>query len=288
MKNTVLKPIFNKGVTNPSLSCIEDGNSPASNVAGFNWRSLDFPYMHTHNHWEILLVLNGKVEHIINNVVHRATKGYACIVRPDDIHCYRFLDKKKSETLTFVFSKEVAEKLFCLYPKLLNLNASTQPLTFALNEETLNAVLSKTLTAQLQPKPIYEQYCILIVNRVLSAYVEKKLNTVEAYPDWLNSFLSFLKNPEHLRMPIPELATHAPYSYSHLSSLFKEYTGKTIINYIKELKLIRAKELLRNTDKSVIEIADELNYESVSSLNHNFKQFTGLTPTQFRKSKSDY
>ena len=89
-------------------------------------------------------------------------------------------------------------------------------------------------------------------------------------------------------MSIPELTAHAPYSYSHLSALFKEYTGKTIITYLKELKLIHAKELLRNTDKPIVEIADELNYESVSSLNHNFKQFTGLTPTEFRESNSDY
>ena len=66
--------------------------------------------------------------------------------------------------------------------------------------------------------------------------------------------------------------------------LFKQYTGKTIVSYLNDLKLIRAKELLRNTDYTIGEIAVDLNYESVSSLNHNFKRFTGLTPTEFRKS----
>ena len=160
MKKKVLKPIYNTGVTNPTLSCIEDGNIHASAIAGFNWRHLDYPYMHTHTHWEILIVLNGKVQHTINNVVHTATKGYACIVRPNDIHNFRFLDKKSSETLTFVFSNEVAQKAFNMHPTFLNFDDSCKPINFSLNDNTLDAVLSKSLTAQFQPKPIYEEYCI--------------------------------------------------------------------------------------------------------------------------------
>ena len=70
--------------------------------------------------------------------------------------------------------------------------------------------------------------------------------------------------------------------------LFRQYTGKTIISYLNELKILRAKELLRNTDYTISEIAVELNYESTSSLNHNFKRFTGVTPTEFRKSSTDF
>ena len=155
-----------------------------------------------------------------------------------------------------------------------------------MNENTLDAIISKTLIAQFQPKEIYEQYSILIINRIINAYIEKKINTNEAYPEWLNSFLLTIKKPDILRLSLPEIATYSPYSYSRLSTLFKQYTGQTIINYLKELKLLRAKELLRNTNKSIAEIAIDLNYESVSSLQHNFKKAIGLTPSEFRKSNS--
>jgi AraC-like DNA-binding protein len=41
--------------------------------------------------------------------------------------------------------------------------------------------------------------------------------------------------------------------------------------------------LLRTTQKSIIEISLDLGFNSVSSLNHLFKEFTTLTPSQYRK-----
>ena len=123
----------------------------------------------------------------------------------------------------------------------------------------------------------------MIVNRLLLAYVEQRLNRSEAYPDWLNEFLMYLRKPENLKQSIPDIAKHSNYSYQHLSILFKKYLGKTLVEYIKDLKLTIAKDSLLHTTKTVTEIALDLNYESTSSLNHNFKKATGLTPLEFRK-----
>lgn len=285
MKKEILKPKFTLGGEDVFISLVEGSNTRRSHVAGFNWKNTPYPYWHTHTHWEILLVLDGKVQHKINNVTQTATRGYACLIRPSDTHCCLFSDKK-SEFLTFVFSNEIANTLFGLYPLNESDVNSNVPLSFSLQENTLEAVISKTLAAQFYPKADYEKYSILIVNRLFLAYNEQRLNSAEAYPEWLNSFLLLVKNPKYLGMPISELAKLTPYSQSHLSMLFKEYTGKTIAAYLQELKLIRAKELLRNTDYTISEIIVELNYESLSTFTHTFKKFTGLSPTEFRKSSS--
>lgn len=286
MKKQILKPIYARTITKPiTLARLEDANILQSKVAGFHWTNNPFPFPHTHEHWELLMVVNGAITHKINGVCHKATKGYACIIRPEDVHCFSF-PTTKSEVITFGFCKEIAQKFFDLYPIEKELLESTVPLSFTLRENTIDAVCSKSLAAQFCPKNIYEKYTTLIINRLFLAYYEQKLNTVEAYPDWLNSFLLLLKSPKYLRKPVSELVKLVPYSYSQLSKLFKQYTGKTLVSYLNELKLIRAKELLRNTAYTVMDIAVELNYESVSSLNHNFKRFTGLTPSEFRKSSS--
>lgn len=286
MKNEILKPIYSTQLDKIQTAFIEYGNIHNSKIAGFNWRNVDFPYLHTHTHWEILIMLNGKAQHTINKLSRTITKGYACIIRPTDSHKYRFLNKGNTETLTFVFSNEIAEQILLSYSTIFDLDLSEKTLEFSLNDNTLDAIVSKTLTAQFQPKEIYEKYSVLIISRIINSFIEKKINTIEAYPEWLNNFLLFIKKPDVLRLSLPEIAAHSPYSYSRLSTLFKQYTGKTIINYLKELKLLRAKELLRNTNKSIADIAIDLNYESVSSLQHNFKKFTGLTPSEFRKSNS--
>jgi len=265
-----------------SVSFLENLNTHHSTVAGFNWRNTPYPYWHKHQHWEILLVLDGEIQHKINNATQTAKKGYVCLLRPNDEHCIIF-SEKKSEFLTFGFSDEIAKNLFALYPLNDDDLHSKEPLSFALQGDTLEAIVSKTLVAQFYPKADYEKYAVLIVNRLLLSYNEEQLKSTQAYPEWLNSFLFFVKNPKHLRLSIAELVKFMPYSYSHFSMLFKKYTGKTIVAYLQELKLMRAKELLQNTDYTVSEIVVDLNYESLSNFTHTFKRLTGLSPTAFRK-----
>ena len=132
---------------------------------------------------------------------------------------------------------------------------------------------------------MYEEYSILIVNRLISAYVEHCINSPEAYPDWLNKFLYTLRDPNVFKLSVPEIAAYSPYSYQRLSLLFKQYTGKTLIEYVRELKLTYTKEELLYSNKPVNEIAFDLNYGSVSTFNHLFKNATGFTPLEYRKSK---
>ena len=75
------------------------------------------------------------------------------------------------------------------------------------------------------------------------------------------------------------------YNYNHLSSLFSEVTGTTIVNYIIINKIERVKELLLYDELSLTEISLLMEYSSVAHLSHQFKKVTGLTPTYFKKIK---
>lgn len=71
--------------------------------------------------------------------------------------------------------------------------------------------------------------------------------------------------------------------YSSLSTLFSKAEGRTIEKYMIQQRVERIKELLIYGEKTVNEIAWELNYSSAQYLSNQFKAETGLTPTQFRK-----
>lgn len=72
-------------------------------------------------------------------------------------------------------------------------------------------------------------------------------------------------------------------SYASLSRIFSEVEGRTIENYFVNLRIERVKELIKYKQMSLSEIADSMGYSSVAHLSRQFKQFTGLTPTQFRE-----
>ena len=64
---------------------------------------------------------------------------------------------------------------------------------------------------------------------------------------------------------------------------FKKNTGQTFIGYIADKKIERAKELLIKSDKSITEIAEELNFESTAYFCRFFKKQTSKTPKAFRQ-----
>lgn len=71
-------------------------------------------------------------------------------------------------------------------------------------------------------------------------------------------------------------------SYSKFRKIFKEYTGFAPAQYIQEVRINMAKEMLTNTSKSIKEIAFELGFENKEYFFSVFKKTTQMTPTSYR------
>ncbi len=80
------------------------------------------------------------------------------------------------------------------------------------------------------------------------------------------------------------LAKKTAQDYSHLSKLFSSVEGVTIEKYIIAQKIERVKELLVYDELTLSEIAWRLGYSSSQHLSNQFRQVTGMTPTQFKSS----
>lgn len=78
------------------------------------------------------------------------------------------------------------------------------------------------------------------------------------------------------------LARETGHEYSQLSKLFSSVEGFTIETYIIAQKIERVKELLVYDELSFGEIAWQTGYSSTQHLSNQFRQVTGLTPTQFK------
>lgn len=73
------------------------------------------------------------------------------------------------------------------------------------------------------------------------------------------------------------------YEYTHLSSLFSSVEGRTIENYFIEQRIEKAKELIVYGQKTLSEIAYDLDYSSTAHLSSQFKKVTGLSPSHFKE-----
>ena len=85
------------------------------------------------------------------------------------------------------------------------------------------------------------------------------------------------------RLNIEVLAEQIGYSKYYLSRRFKEEVGTSINDYIKIARTERAKTLLLTTDKSVLDIAYQLQFCSRSHFSETFREIVGCTPVEFRE-----
>ena len=82
---------------------------------------------------------------------------------------------------------------------------------------------------------------------------------------------------------IPSLCKMANISASTLLRLFKQHTGKTPRDFIRELRMVTAARQLLVTDERVSTIAYELGFDNLSHFSKKFKSVYGMSPQQYRK-----
>lgn len=79
------------------------------------------------------------------------------------------------------------------------------------------------------------------------------------------------------------IAAHFHFSPNYLSKLFHNVEGISLIQYIQNQRMERARELLANTDHSISEIATEIGYPNFSHFSKRFRDLTGCTPNEYRR-----
>ena len=83
-------------------------------------------------------------------------------------------------------------------------------------------------------------------------------------------------------LTIPTLARFAGLSRFHFIRAFRDLTGRTPHQYVRDRRLERARELLVTTPMPVTDICDAVGFHSLGSFSSVFRRVTGETPAQYR------
>jgi AraC-like DNA-binding protein len=78
------------------------------------------------------------------------------------------------------------------------------------------------------------------------------------------------------------LCNEACFSKYHFLRLFKKTYNRTPYQYLSECRLEKAKQLLKENSRQVVEVCEQVGFESPTSFAQKFKQYTGETPALFR------
>jgi AraC-like DNA-binding protein len=105
---------------------------------------------------------------------------------------------------------------------------------------------------------------------VSRSYVERSLDIIK-------------KDFQDAELSMEKVASQLNISRSYLSSQFKTETGKTFPQTLNEIRMEKAKDLLKTTDLQISEVAFKVGYGTYEHFNASFRKTEGISPSEFRK-----
>ena len=98
----------------------------------------------------------------------------------------------------------------------------------------------------------------------------------------VNKVILYINDEIETNLTVEDIAKQFNISTSHLSRIFREHTGVTLVEYLNIRKVEECQYFLRHTNKSISEISNSFHFCNQSYFTRIFKKYTSLTPKQFR------
>ncbi len=139
--------------------------------------------------------------------------------------------------------------------------------------------------------------CKLVWNEnCIDTYEEKLMDTIVFMHEKIHSQFDVNKNSQKMKLAVDYIeknyasdlnmavvSNYISMNYSLFSYSFKQYTGSNFVNFLKDIRMKKAKELLAETDMKIIEISQEVGYDNEKHFMKIFKATCGVSPSEYRK-----
>ncbi len=245
----------------------------------------DYPLYHDHNYFEFFFITNGSYKHVINGKEFIMKKNDAFFIRPKDYHAI-FNNEENSSHVNIMFKVELVKRICDSYSdKLYNIILNHDIFPISLSENQTRKIINYTMV--LRNSFSLDVDRSLVSSLLLSYILEKTIYQHDILfsdkPQWLTELLLKISLPVNAHWNAQDVVKNVNYSRTHFSRKFKEYMGTTLIQYLTEVKMAYAQELIMYSDMNITEISNTLGYQNVSSFNHVFKSTYSMSPMQFKK-----
>ncbi len=227
-----------------------------------------------HNSFEFCYIISGECCITINTSSINLKTGDCVLISPNMMHSLKQLSDEHL-FFTAVFSSDFVHSFFK--------NESCIPFyKFIPETETLN-YWSKYLVYTGTPELYTLKSCLYsICAQAISLSSCSTESTFDA--QFISLANEYIINHFTENFSRKDIASALNYEEHYFSSLFNENFGITLSRYTNLFRFNHACEQLLHTEKSITDIAFDCGFASIRSFNRIFKEFSGLTPNQYRSS----
>ena len=255
----------------------------------------EFPIIHTHKNYELDLLTSGSGKRIVGNNVSMFENYDLILIGPDLPHSRELHELERNNppvSLTLYISESIINNVLIQIPELEQIqNLFSRALSgIAFKGADLKAIaLQMEQLADLQG---IESFIAII--KLLKSLTEIKEQEILSLAPELP--VSYYKDLDQIRIvydyvfqniqdsvtldTVAGLLHMAPGSFCRY---FKKRTGKSFIQYVKDIRISLASKMLSSTEKPITQICYESGYNNLANFNFYFKSIMKMTPSEYRK-----
>jgi AraC-like DNA-binding protein/mannose-6-phosphate isomerase-like protein (cupin superfamily) len=238
---------------------------------------------HSHDHFELCYIEEGQGWFTIGDVYYTVNPGDLFITKPGELHQGAARGDLPFRLYYLGFQ---LDQLRSLVPDFysIGLNRVRQDEN-RLVKQICDLVFQELREQKDHADLMVQGLFIQLLASVARTYHDRR-HEVEEKPVRIDGTILQLLNHLHAHVRgdyhIDELLQTFPVSRSHLAREFKRHMGLSIGQYIRSLLIDMAKHYLRETDRSISEIAELLHFSSIHTFSIFFKRHAGVSPLAYR------
>lgn len=264
--------------------------------------------LHRHQYFELVYVIEGRLDLMIEKAHHRLYPHNACIINTNARHVEEYTTDYSALYISvkpdFLGTLNAFQNIGKSAGELLNFFKRNQTNTEDIDylnftpvfhdgtdasihiEELILRLLSEMLLHETGYVEISQQY----INRLFTYFQDPTLYFCSStHFQQISSQTLFDRTLEYLcthkkKITREELGEALHYNGNYISHVFQKHTGQTLAEYTRNICLTEAANLLLNTTLNISEIIQQLGFENKTAFYQQFKKKYHMTPNEYRHS----
>ncbi len=241
---------------------------------------------HVHRETEITYPVNGSVDVIVREKVFHVQMQELLIIPGNVMHYYVKTDADV-EVVNVKFMDEWLAPSFSAPEELTRIKQFFQSVVHLSANPFITTVMNGMMNRE--RKRFSEYYlwgCLIqLIAQVLNNphWIREQVSADVESTRYIEDMLLFVREHCYSDLTLKMLADHIGLTESYCSKYFKQCVGTSFLEYVTTRRVSHAQRLLKYTDDSIAEVIDQSGFSSIQTFNRVFKQYTGMTPSEYRK-----
>lgn len=245
---------------------------------------------HTHEYYELFLTVSGTITHCINGVTQTLEPGCLVFIRPDDKHLFVYREEKNYAFINLALDSEITDRMFNYLNPAKDISeylTSPLPPTVRLTTAEKQEFMKKIDDFNIVSKEDTTAKKLKIRSFILDVFINYFINRSEKthseqVPLWLEVTREKMKKPANFVAGIKRMVEISGKSQEHVSRSLKKYYNITLSEFVNDLRLNYAVNLITNTNLKITDICYESGFGNIASFYTLFQKSYGESPKKFR------